>query len=745
MPGTARRSVVALLMGVVCAGAALSGFQRAGQSQTPVFRSNTELVEIDVVVIDKDGNRVHGLTKDDFVLRDRKRAQTIETFTEVRRTIERAIEAPRPPVAARIDVASNSSAEAGRLVVLVLDDLHVFQGRTDTVRDIARKLVMELGPESSMALIQTGGEHSTEVTNDRTRLLASIDQFKGRRPVRRPLEACDPEPIRRDPERPDEFDPGCDIQDVNANRGLYQSLEDAAKILGSGSRRRKAFILVSEHVAKDISGLFDGGEQIPQGLPDSAGYLGGGTLGAARPLAAHDYALLDMMNQMRRGNVATYAIDPRGEVTPQEMLEECLPGKFGRGPGELGIGPDPCEGWDQKHLPQSWSSWVRQAQNGLKVVAEETGGFAIVNTDDFTGGITRIIDDIDNYYLLGFYTTDITSKGYRPIDVEVRGRPDLTLRYRQGYEIRRGEDDATEAKRDPLNRLVDSALPTTDLPLRLSAIPMPGDGNRSRVAVALEFTMPRASLADAGEERLLDDIRYGVYAIDLKGAKVREHLGSGARVALRPRPGLTTPPDEVTYQLAIEMELPAGQYQLRASAMSDKLGAGGSVYQSLDVPDFSRADLGVTDLLLAYADGPRVPVARDRRDTIVVTQLVAVPRGGIPAAGRGLSAGAAAALAPPPPPILPFEPTLDRIFSAGDTVRLFFRATQRRRSDLLATISALAPDGSTVVTLDRPLDKDGTMDLRLPLGQLQTGGYTLQVEVSDGTRTVRKNVGFAIR
>lgn len=736
MPRTGRRCVVSLVAAVVCTGTALSALQQRDQAQTPVFRSNTELVEIDVVVVDRDGNRVQGLSKEDFVLRDRKRAQNIETFTEVRREVERAEETPRPPVAARIDVASNSSAEAGRLVVLVLDDLHVFQGRTETVKDIARKLVMELGPESSMALIQTGGEHSTEVTNDRTRLLASIDQFKGRRPVRRPLEACDPEPIRRDQERPDEFDPGCDIQDVNANRGLYQSLEDAAKILGSGSRRRKAFILVSEHVAKDIRGLFDGGEQIP-----SSGGISQAGIG---PATAHDYALLDMMNQMRRGNVATYAIDPRGEVTPQEMLEECLPGRFGRGPGELGIGPDPCEG-NTENLPQSWSSWVRQAQNGLKVVAEETGGFAIVNTDDFTGGISRIIDDIDNYYLLGFYTTDITSKGYRPIDVEVRGRPELTLRYRQGYEIRRGDDEESEAKRDPLNRLVDSALPTTDLPLRLSAIPMPGEGNRARVAVSLEFTMPRATLADSGEERLLDDIRYGVYAIDLKGAKVREHLGSGARVALRPRPGLTTPPDEVTYQLAIEMELPAGQYQLRASAMSDKLGAGGSVYQSLNVPDFSRADLEVTDLLLAYADGPRVPVARDRRDTIVVTQTVAVPRGAVPLAARGLSAGTEARLAPPPSPVLPFEPTLDRVFSAGDTIRLYFTTRQRRRAPLLATISALAPDGSTVVTIDRPLANDGILDLRLPLGQLQPGGYTLQVDVSDGTRTVKKNVGFAIR
>lgn len=725
--------MVVLVAGGLAVAAAVS--VRAAQ-QRPVFRSNTELVEIDVVVVDTDGNRVHGLTKDDFILRDRRRPQAIETFTEVRRDVERTVETPRPPNTTRVDVAANTAAEAGRLVVLVLDDLHVFQGRTDTVKDIARKVVEELGPESSMALIQTGGEYSAEVTTDRTRLLASIDRFKGRRPVRRPVQACDPNPARKDPERLIEEGPGCDIQDVDINRRLYQSLEDAARILGGRDQRRKAFILVSEHVAKDITGVFDGGVGIP-----------GRNLAVVGPVPSHDYALLDMMNRMRRGNVATYAIDPRGEVTAAEMMLECFPGEArSTGPQLIAgspIGPDPCEG-NEEHAPQSWTSWVRQAQKGLHVIADETGGFAITNTDDFTGGISRILGDIDNYYLLGFYTTDVTSKGYRPVEVSVRDRPDLTLRYRQGYEIRPNDESPAEAKRDPLHRLVDSALPTSDLPLRLYAVPMPaeGHGNRSRVAVSLELTVARAHLAGTSDDRLLDDIRYGVYAVDVKGAKVREHLGSGAKVALRPRPGLTTPPDQVTYQLAIEMDLPAGRYQLRASATSDKLQAGGSVYLSLDVPDYSKVDLALSDLLIAYADGPRVPVARDRRDSLVVTSQVAVQGTGMPMAARGMRPGATP---PPPAPLLPFEPTLDRAFTSADVLRLHFKAVQRQRRSLLATISALTADGTTVVTFDRDLPSSGELDIKLPLAQLAPGAYRLDVLVSDGTRTARKDIGFVVR
>lgn len=735
------RVVLATVTGAICAAAGLAAAQaQAPRQQPPVFRTNTELVEIDVVVIDSNGERVHGLTKDDFILRDRRQPQTIETFTEVRREVERLVEGPRLPSTIRVDVASNTSAQAGRLVVLVLDDLHVWQGRTDTVREIARKIVSDLGPESSMALIQTGGDHSTEVTNDRTRLLESIERFKGRRPVRRPLQACDPEPIRRGQENPEDFDPGCDIQEVSANRGLYQSLEDAANILGASDRRRKAFILVSEHVAKDISGLFDGGEQIPGAAINQA---------SVGPASAHDYALLDMMNRMRRGNVATYAIDPRGEVTPQKMLQECLPGRSSRRIGELAIGPDPCEVGpeDVTGLPQSRVSWVRQAQHGLSVIAEETGGFAVVNTDDFTSGISAIIGDIDNYYLLGFYAADLTTKGYRPIRVEVKGRPDLTLRYRQGYEIRAADDAAAaeaRRKRDPLNVLVDGALPTSDLPMRLHALPVPGTSHRAKVAITLELTLPRTALASEDSDRLLDDIRYGVYAVDLKGAKVREHLGSGARVALRPRPGLTVPPDRVTYQIALELELPAGRYQLRASALSEKLNAGGSVYLSLDVPDFSKADLELTDLLLAFADGPRVPVARDRRDKIVVTTQVAVPAGSTLLGTRGPRPSVVENLPTPPISALPFEPALDRTFTASDTLRLFFKTAQRQRKPLLATVSALTADGATVVTLDRDLPNDGALDIRLPLAQLTPGAYILRVVVSDGTRTARKELGFVV-
>src|SRR5262245_47841763 len=109
------------------------------QQTRPVFRSSTELVEVDVVVVDKAGNPVHGLTRDDFVVTDRKKPQSIETFQEIRREDESADVSTMPPATTHVDIASNTTARSGRLVVLLLDDLHIFRGRSDTAKMIARK------------------------------------------------------------------------------------------------------------------------------------------------------------------------------------------------------------------------------------------------------------------------------------------------------------------------------------------------------------------------------------------------------------------------------------------------------------------------------------------------------------------------------------------------------------------------------------------------------------------------------
>ena len=222
------------------------------------------------------------------------------------------------------------------------------------------------------------------------------------------------------------------------------------------------------------------------------------------PAPYHDEGLIDMMEAMRRANVATYAIDPRGKVDSKDLARECFP------PPAI---PDPCS-----NEMADWYSAVRLAQHGLEITSAASGGFAVTNTDDFTSGIKRIVDDLDHYYLLGFYPADTKGKGYRPLDVRIAGHPDWTLRFRHGYMP--GGPPAPPKNADPLVALSAGILPKTDLPLRLTAIALPGAGPATRMVVALEVSAPRSALQEA-DGKVRDTLKYDVLVVDQKKARVK--------------------------------------------------------------------------------------------------------------------------------------------------------------------------------------------------------------------------------
>ena len=73
-----------------------------------------------------------------------------------------------------------------------------------------------------------------------------------------------------------------------------------------------------------------------------------------------------------------YTIDPRGLV----------------GMGDI----------DEQVDPQQWGEFVRKSQDSLRVIAEETGGIAVVNQNDFSKALKRIDAETSDYYVLGYYS-----------------------------------------------------------------------------------------------------------------------------------------------------------------------------------------------------------------------------------------------------------------------------------------------------------------------------------------------------
>jgi hypothetical protein len=283
-------------------------------------------------------------------------------------------------------------------------------------------------------------------------------------------------------------------------------------------------------------------------------------------------------------------------------------------------------------------------------------------------------------------------------------------------------------------KLVEGVLPAADLPMRLFASPMPDAGKKTaHVAVALEITAPVNVLLE-GDRKLHDEVSYDVFVINDQKSKVTTRSAHAARLVLSPS-SRGPMPATVTYQVPLTFDLPPGEYQLRASATSKKLGTGGSVYLTLDVPDFTKGALSLSGISVGYADGPHVPVGH-------------LTGGGV----RGLIASPTA-----PPALLaaahqaesglPFDPSLSREFLSSDTMRVY--VVVARRTPVAATVDvALVDAGDRVVTRvshDLAAKDAGIVDLPLSLAGVASGPYRVRVTTTDGADTASREIGIVVQ
>ena len=718
------------------------------QQKPAVFKSNIELVHVDVVVVDNDGNAVRGLPQSAFTLIDRKKLQTVSTFEEIsHERAQHAASAPVFPASLKMDVASNTTVQADRLVMVVVDDLHIWKGRTDKAKELTRDIIVKLGGQASMALLFTSGEHSTQVTQDRSQLLAAVDTLQGRQTFRRPHQAVDDQKASFNPGAFSRADDALlktmdnlseaqkvNLQDFGENLQSFQTLQDAAKMLRVEDQRRKAFVLISEGMQLEMTGIFEN----PQSMSDMASLFNAPNADYSVGLNKEGYhadALRTMMESLRRSNVATYAIDPRGKVRPEDMSLELFPGP----PGGFG-GDDSAFRWENP---------IRMAQDNLGVLAEASGGFAVTDTDDLTGGLNRIIEDIDHYYLLGFYPSD-TSGGdkYRPISVAVKDHPDYTVRFRRGYMP--GAPPPDTSNKDPLVALAAGVMPKGDLPLRLTAMPLVGKGKNANVAIALEVTTPTGVMKDV-DNKLRDDVSYSVLVVDDKKSKVTQRTGRAASFSLSAKDASAVMPDTVTYQIPLTIDLPPGQYQLRASATSKKLGKGGSVYIDVTVPDCSKESLVLSGIALAYADGARVPVGRTPTvagpTTSARTSAIPVGPGAISAMDK-LGAAGGVPVAAGEERRLPFDPSLSREFLATDTIRAYFEVARKDlKSTVALTVMILGAGNTPMMAIDKTVGPNdpGKVDFRIPLAPLGPGAFILRIAATDSHTVAKTETGIVVK
>jgi VWFA-related protein len=111
---------------------------------------------IDAVVVDRSGNPVTDLSREE---------------------VEVWISGYRVPIETFVPVTPADTDRAGRLIVLLLDDMVLPPQILPRGREVARRLVTRMGPDDKMAIVALNGDRM-EPTDDRERLLRRIDSWQ---------------------------------------------------------------------------------------------------------------------------------------------------------------------------------------------------------------------------------------------------------------------------------------------------------------------------------------------------------------------------------------------------------------------------------------------------------------------------------------------------------------------------------------------------------------------------------------
>jgi VWFA-related protein len=372
--------------------------------QQPTFRARVDLVTTDVIVRDGKGQFVADLRKEDFEVYEDGEAQEIVSLDLIHGGRAFNLQAPPPPPTQEgfiLPPPRPASDAAGRIFLIFVDDLHLDFRNTGRIRDLFRRISNTLIHEGDMFGIVSTGPSSLaiDLTYDRNRLDEAINRISGN--------ALRPNDILQAPQSsqgPSEVRYRAHVAFSTA----YEIMRNLEQV----TNRRKAFIYVSN--GYDFNpfpeGAWGGDPMMSRGRMDEFGDQGMPRQGAQFAEADLARELSELTRAANRANASIYTIDPRGLVG----------------------GPD----LDEEVDPVQWGNYVRRSQDSLRVLADLTGGLAVVNQNDFDRALQRIDNETSDYYVLGYYSSnpDPTRRTRR---IEVKANRDgVNVWSRTSYSLR---------------------------------------------------------------------------------------------------------------------------------------------------------------------------------------------------------------------------------------------------------------------------------------------------------------------
>jgi VWFA-related protein len=536
-------------------------------AQAPVpqatFRAGTDLVQVDVSVLDGKRHPVRGLTAGDFTIFEDDQPREIQAFTEVYlpdrvqgRDASWMREVPS-------DVATNQAAQdEGRLIIIVLDRTIPVGEPTITARRIAAAAINQLGPADLAAVVSTSNGAVQNLTSDRSRLLRAIsgsDLSTDISDEAKEIEASVFALTGRT---------WSALNDPRCQCGLcvLETITRVADAVQSTSRRRKVLFFIGSDLLVQVA-------DPPAGASNDVGC-------SNRLKRARDA----MFTAVDRANLTIHSLDPSGlmNVSPATRASSTL---------RVGSGP-----FGAAAMTSATADNLKR-QGNLEVLPDRTGGRAVMNTNGPDLAVPEIFRESDSYYLIGFRPLDRSANGkFHRITVKTNRRG-LDVRARSGYTAAAAVDPAgppatsstiSEPVRDALTGLLPAGATTVDMTTAMFAVP-----GAQKTAIALTvgvgaFALPTSAGTETPRGGPLEIV---ATAFDQGG---RPKGLSRQTLDLSWPAAATT--GEHRFDALSRIDLAPGEYEVRVAVSGAARTA--SVFSYVTVPAFATAPLSLSSIVV---------------------------------------------------------------------------------------------------------------------------------------------------
>jgi VWFA-related protein len=439
--------------------------QPAPAPAPPTFSERVEVrvLNLDVDVTDAQGNPVADLKKDDFTVRIGKTPAPIDYFTRVDQgTIHSPDLSTANPDQVLEAYRKGDEAFVPRNFLIYVDLGFLSPGVRNRSLEALRDLVTKLGPRDAVRVVVFDRSEKvlTDWTTSKETAMAALSSIEKQ---------------------------GVGMSRLNAQRQTISMIDS------SRPRSRSSFVYqYGQEVGQEIETMLNGMRRELVNLTPLHGqrafmFVTGGfelqpgwvmsQYASGTNIAASSLTFTNLRDIPQRVTGLAHAANS-DQVTFYTIDANGLTGE-----GVSASNDDPLG-----NRPRVSFIARQDRQNGLQQLAEETGGLALLNTNDFTRGLGRVYQAVSTYYSLGVTLSKIDMKGYEAISVAVN-RPGLKVRYRKGYEPR--SEEQIVGSRAVATLQTDLGYGAVPVSIRTAAAT---PGAKSLYTLPITVTMPASGL-----------------------------------------------------------------------------------------------------------------------------------------------------------------------------------------------------------------------------------------------------------